>query len=140
MSFITQQTSIELRLDKWLWAARFFKTRQLAQEAISGGKVQVNQQRSKPSKKIKIGDQLQISKQQYRWEITVVELNDQRQSAVIARTLYLENPESIVKRQQQLILRREQKEYSSYSTKPNKKQRRVIHYFKQINTHYESES
>jgi Ribosome-associated heat shock protein implicated in the recycling of the 50S subunit (S4 paralog) len=70
-----------IRLDKWLWAARFFKTRKLAAEAIFGGKVHVNEQRAKPGKEVKIGAMLSISKDNYRWEITILAINGQRRSA-----------------------------------------------------------
>ncbi len=70
-----------IRLDKWLWTARFFKTRKLAAEAIAGGKVHVNDQRSKPGKEVKVGAMLSISKDNYRWEIAIVAINGQRRSA-----------------------------------------------------------
>ncbi len=123
-----------IRLDKWLWAARFFKTRKLASEAIAGGKVHVNNQRSKPGKEIREGAILTISKDMYRWEITVIALNSQRRSAKEAILLYEESPESHAKRQQQVTLQREQRElfpYSEQDHKPNKKERRLIHRFKQ---------
>ncbi len=123
-----------IRLDKWLWTARFFKTRTLAAEAISGGKVHVNGQRSKPGKEVKIGAELSISKDNYRWEITIIAINGQRRSAKEAVLLYQESAESFVKREQQIIKNREQRElfdFSGKDHKPNKKQRRMIHQFKQ---------
>ncbi len=123
-----------IRLDKWLWAARFFKTRTLAAEAISGGKVHVNDQRSKPGKEVKIGDKLCISKDSYRWDITIIAINGQRRSAKEAVLLYEESVESLVKREQQIIQNREQRElfdFSGRDHKPNKKERRMIHRFKQ---------
>lgn len=123
-----------VRLDKWLWAARFFKTRKLAADAIAGGKVHVNKQRSKPGKEIKIGTELSISKEAYRWDITVVVLSQQRRSAKEAQLLYEETAESHAKRQEQILQQREQRElfaYSGIDHKPNKKERRLIHRFKQ---------
>ncbi|MFU8788982.1 MAG: RNA-binding S4 domain-containing protein [Methylobacter sp.] len=123
-----------VRLDKWLWAARFFKTRQLAAEAISGGKVHVNGQRSKPGKEVKIGAGLSISKDTVRWEITITAINGQRRSAKEAGLLYQESEESLAKREQQIIQNREQRElfdFSGREHKPNKKERRLIHRFKQ---------
>ncbi len=122
-----------VRLDKWLWAARFYKTRQLASEAISGGKVHVNGQRTKPGKDVKVGNLLTISKDKLRWEITVVAIQGQRRSAKEAALLYQESAESLAKRELQIIQNREQRELFdvSSSQKPNKKDRRLIHRFKQ---------
>ena len=73
-----------MRLDKWLWAARFFKTRALATEAINGGKIHLNGQRAKPGKDIGIGARLEISKDQYTWDITITALKAQRRPAAEA--------------------------------------------------------
>lgn len=124
-----------IRLDKWLWAARFFKTRKLAADAVAGGKVHVNGQRSKPGKEIKIGNKLFISKNHYTWDITVIGINPQRRPAKEATLLYQETPESQSKRQQQIALEREQRalfDYSPEQRKPNKKERRQIHRFKHL--------
>ena len=130
------QTEAEAtRLDKWLWAARFFKTRKLAAVAISGGKVQVNDQRTKPGKDIKPGALLSISKDGLRWDVTVTALSGQRRPAKEAVLLYEESAESLAKRQQQIIQQREQRElfdFSGQEHKPNKKERRLIHRFKQV--------
>jgi ribosome-associated heat shock protein Hsp15 len=123
-----------IRLDKWLWAARFFKTRKLAADAISGGKVHVNHQRTKPGKEVKPGTKLTITKDTYQWEITIIALSSQRRPAKEAVLLYEETPESHAKRQQQIILQREQRElfdFNGQDHKPNKKERRLIHRFKQ---------
>jgi ribosome-associated heat shock protein Hsp15 len=123
-----------IRLDKWLWTARFFKTRSLAAEAISGGKIHVNDQRSKPGKDVKVGAILTISKNNLRWEITILAINAQRRSAKEAVLLYEESGESLVKREQQILKNREQRElfdFSGRDHKPNKKERRMIHQFKQ---------
>ena len=126
-----------LRLDKWLWAARFFKTRSLAAEAISGGKIHVNNQRVKPSKDIKCGAELTISKDGLRWELRVIALSAQRRSAKDAVLLYEETPESVAKRQQQILVLKEQRAlfpHSHFDSKPNKKDRRLIHRFKQADS------
>jgi ribosome-associated heat shock protein Hsp15 len=123
-----------IRLDKWLWAARFFKTRTLAAEAISGGKVHVNDQRAKPGKEVKVGAKLSISKDNYRWDITIIAVSSQRRSAKEAVLLYEESSESRAKREQQIIQNREQRElfdFNGRDHKPNKKERRLIHRFKQ---------
>ena len=123
-----------LRIDKWLWAARFFKTRKLASDAVSGGKVHANGQRCKPSKEIKVGTKLLIHKDQYSWDICILGLNSQRRPASEAVLLYEESPESRDKRQQQIIENKEQRQFIPHSERerrPNKKQRRQIHRFKQ---------
>lgn len=124
----------EVRIDKWLWAARFYKTRSLAADAVNGGKVHVNGQRCKPGKDVKIGDIIKVTKDQYTWEIAVTDLNKQRRPAKEAATLYHEDESSTLKRQQQVELHKQQQALLSHSDrerKPNKKQRRQIHRFKQ---------
>jgi ribosome-associated heat shock protein Hsp15 len=118
------------RLDKWLWAARFFKTRQLAIDAINGGKVHVNGQRAKPGKEIGVGARLEISKDQYAWDIVVTGLNLQRRPANEAVLLYAESEESQAKRQALAARRREERGLSGEpERRPNKKERRAIHRF-----------
>ena len=125
----------DLRIDKWLWAARFFKTRQLASDAVSGGKVHINGQRCKPSKDVKIGDTITISKDQYTWQIQVTSLNKQRRPAKEAVLLYEEDAASVNNRQKQIELNKLQAILSPNINegRPNKKQRRQIHRFKQDN-------
>lgn len=123
-----------IRIDKWLWTARFFKTRRLAADAVLGGKVHVNGQRCKPSKEVKPGIKLSITKEPYQWELTVLAINSHRRPAKEAALLYQEELESISKRQEQIILQKEQRAmlpHSEREHKPNKKQRRQIHRFKQ---------
>ena len=90
-----------MRLDKWLWAARFFKTRTLATDAIAGGKVQLNGSRVKASREVKVDDRLEISNSEVRWEVSVRTLSDKRGPAPAARLLYEESPESIAAREVQ---------------------------------------
>ncbi len=123
-----------IRIDKWLWTARFFKTRKLATEAVSGGKVHINGQRCKPAKEVKPGMNLSISKDQFQWQLTVLAINSHRRPAKEAVLLYQEEQESIEKRQKQIIEQKEQRAampYSEREHRPNKKQRRQIHRFKQ---------
>ncbi len=123
-----------IRIDKWLWTARFFKTRKLASDAVSGGKVHINGQRCKPSKEVKPGIQLSITKEPYHWKLTILAINSHRRPAKEAILLYEEDLESISKRQEQIILQKQQRailNHSEHEGKPNKKQRRQIHRFKQ---------
>jgi ribosome-associated heat shock protein Hsp15 len=123
-----------VRLDKWLWASRFFKTRKLATDAINNGKVFVNGQRIKPGKEIKEGVEIKIVKNGYTWDITVLEVTPNRRSAKDAVLLYQEDPESFTKRQLQIQADLENKQmlgFSGIDHKPNKKERRLIHQFKQ---------
>lgn len=127
----------KIRLDKWLWAARFFKTRQLAAEAVSGGKVHLNGQRTKPSKELAVGDNLRIHKDQYEWEITVTALNRQRRPAKEAALLYEETPQSQAKRQEQIARQKMEKELglaAPQENRPNKKERRLIQRFKRADS------
>lgn len=78
----------KLRVDKWLWAARFFKTRGVALDAIKGGKVELNGQKPKPSKTLSVGDRLKITQVHREVEVTVLEVTDKRGNAEIAQTLY----------------------------------------------------
>jgi ribosome-associated heat shock protein Hsp15 len=123
-----------IRIDKWLWTARFFKTRKLASDAVSGGKVHINGQRCKPSKEVKPGIKISITKEPYHWKMTILAINSHRRPAKEAILLYQEDLESISKRQEQIILQKEQRgmlNHSGRELKPNKKQRRQIHRFKQ---------
>lgn len=87
-----------MRLDKWLWAARFFKTRTLAVEAIAGGRVSVNGERAKPAKELRVGDALAVRRPPFEHAIVVMALADKRGPAAVAATLYEETPESRARR------------------------------------------
>lgn len=93
-----------VRIDKWLWAARFFKTRAVAAEAVTGGHVHINGERSKPAHAIKIGDVLKITKAGATFVITVTALSERRGTATAAQALYVEDPESQARREQQRVL------------------------------------
>ena len=123
----------KMRLDKWLWAARFFKTRKLATEAVQGGKVHLKGQRTKPGKELQVGSLLSISKNSLDWEIEVLVLPKQRRPASEAITFYSESPASIEQREKQLAELRALRAANPQRTtsKPNKKDRRLIHKFKQ---------
>ncbi len=95
-----------VRVDKWLWAARFFKTRSAATDAVSGGRVHVNDARVKPSKEIRCGDTVVVTVGQVRRTVDVTGLSDKRGSAVVAATLYAETAESIAAREQAALERR----------------------------------
>jgi len=119
------------RLDKWLWAARFYKTRSLAAEAVSGGKVHLNGDRVKPSRNIKSGDRLQITRGQYEFNITVEALNKNRRPASEAQLLYKESEESIHKRKELAQTLKILNANTPFTEKrPSKKQRRQIVRFK----------
>ena len=121
-----------VRLDKWLWAARFYKTRSLAKQAIEGGKVRCANNRAKPSKEIEIG--MEISLRQGFDEKTVVvqALSDRRRGAPEAQLLYAETDASIAARQRLAEHRKTQPSYRPAATNPHTTQRRLIHKFKQI--------
>jgi len=89
----------KLRLDKWLWAARFFKHRALATEAVAGGKVEVNRERAKPAKPLKIGDEIRLRLGPYEHIVIVRELSDRRGPASVAQTMYEETNESKAERE-----------------------------------------
>lgn len=113
------------RLDKWLWAARFYKTRQLAAEAVKGGHVQINGARAKPSRSVRIGDRLSIRKAPFDFHIQVTDLRERRVSAKEAGGLYEESAASIEKREQlRLTLRSQAKQIIFDDRKPDKRDRR----------------
>lgn len=91
---MTQDDSDRVRLDKWLWAARFFKTRSVATEAVAGGKVEVNGERAKPAKAIKPGDEVRLRAGPYEHVLIVHALADRRGPASVAQTLYEETQAS----------------------------------------------
>ena len=120
-----------VRLDKWLWAARFFKTRSVAREAVSGGKVQLNGNRAKPGRSVSIGDELRINRGEEEYTITIAEISTSRGPASVARSLYNESEESQAKREQRLEDRRLAREQDAgRERRPDKRQRRKLIRFK----------
>lgn len=116
-----------LRLDKWLWAARFFKTRSMAATAINGGKVHLNGSRVKASRLVAIDDQLVITIGVMSFHLKVLGISKYRRPAKEARLLYIESEESIKARQEQSDLRRMSNNgYAAPASKPTKRDRRKI--------------
>ena len=127
---ISTQTSNKVRLDKWLWAARFFKTRSLATAAVNGAKVHLNQQRAKPAKEVCVGDTLTIRTGYIERTVVVQTLSKQRRSAKEAVLLYEETSESIKEREHAADLRRQSGELRQPRMgRPTKKERRTIQKF-----------
>ena len=120
-----------VRLDKWLWAARFFKTRSVAREAVSGGKVHLNGNRAKPGRNLNIGDELRIQRGEEEYTITIVELSIRRGPATIARTLYEESDENRIQREKLAEERKlDYQKSASRVRRPDKRERRKIVRFK----------
>jgi ribosome-associated heat shock protein Hsp15 len=124
------QAPLKIRLDKWLWAARFYKTRALANNAVTGGKVHLNGQRVKPSRPVKLGDRFEIQRGYERFEVTLIGLSDRRGNATLAQSLYVETDTS---RNLRLIESEKRKaaalNYPTSDDRPNKQQRRKIRQF-----------
>jgi len=116
----------KVRADKWLWAARFFKTRSLAKTAIEGGKVHLDGQRIKVSKELCVGDRLSIRQGWDEKEVVVVALSTDRRSAQIAQTLYEETPKSIEKRQREQAARKAAGSMARPDHRPDKYARRQL--------------
>ena len=123
----------KLRIDKWLWAARFFKTRSLAKAAIEGGKVQLDGQRVKVSREISAGDRIRLRQGWDEREVVVLELSDQRRGAPEAQALYEETAESIERREQTAQARKLAGGMTERPLKrPDKRARRQIHRFRNL--------
>jgi ribosome-associated heat shock protein Hsp15 len=127
----TEKTPLDkMRLDKWLWAARFFKTRSLATQAIEQGRVKLNGDRVKPAREVKSGDRLDIRIGEFDWMLTVRALSMQRGPAPVAQALYEEEPASHARRQQQIGDRKlAVSPAASIKGRPTKRDRRQIHRF-----------
>lgn len=120
-----ESTAATTRLDKWLWAARFFKTRQLAAQAVKGGHVEVNGVRAKPARSIRVGDRLSIRKAPFEFVIQIIGLRERRVSAKEAQGLYEESDESMEKRGQlRQALRSQARQIVFDDRKPDKRERR----------------
>ncbi|CAG36342.1 RNA-binding S4 domain-containing protein [Desulfotalea psychrophila] len=119
-----------IRVDKWLWAARFFKTRSLASAAVNGGKVHLGGNRVKASRPVGVGMVLTITRGVVEFEVTILALNQQRRPAVEAQLLYEESEASRIKREENRELRRALNvSHSPPAKKPSKRDRRKIKEF-----------
>lgn len=119
-----------VRLDKWLWAARFYKTRSIARTMIDGGKVHYNGQRSKPSKIVEVGATITLRQGHLQKQVVIEKISDQRRGAPEAQTLYQETQASIEQREEQALQRKMMAHNPSPERRPDKKQRRDIIKFK----------
>jgi len=126
MSKNTQQ-DVPVRLDKWLWAARFYKTRAIARDMVQSGKIRYNEHRTKPSKIVEIGAVIKLKQGFDEKEVIIKQLSAQRRGAPEAATLYEETPKSVEKRAQNEVARKLNTLYSpSPEKRPDKKQRRDL--------------
>jgi ribosome-associated heat shock protein Hsp15 len=126
----SQASITEVRADVWLWAARMFKTRSLAKQAIDGGKVDLNDAHCKPAKGVKVGDRLRITRGEERLECVVLALSEKRGPASEAQQLYRETEQSAAERASQRELRRLQGGPLRPPMRPDKHSRRLIQDFK----------
>lgn len=118
---------LEVRIDKWLWAARFFKTRALAREMVSSGRVQYNGARPKPSKIVELGATVTLPAGYDQKEVVIEKILEKRQGAPIAQTMYSETEASLEKREENKLARQNQSFHSPRpDNKPDKKQRREL--------------
>ncbi|MFK5913526.1 MAG: ribosome-associated heat shock protein Hsp15 [Woeseiaceae bacterium] len=130
----TQDEDVKTRLDKWLWAARFYKTRHLAAEAINGGHIHHNGHRVKPSRVIQLDDKLSIHKTPFTFDVIVKGLSVRRGPAKEAQLLYSESEESIKKREELAIQRKlNAQQFPHAERRPDKRDRRRIIRFKNVN-------
>jgi ribosome-associated heat shock protein Hsp15 len=116
-----------VRIDKWLWAARFFKTRSLAQQAVAGGQVQLNGERTKRAHEVRIGDRIDVRVGDWRWQVVVKALSERRGPAEEARRLYDETAQSRAERERRQDLRRWGTEpAATLKGRPTKRDRRLL--------------
>ena len=133
-SQLEEEEKEAVRLDKWLWAARFYKTRTLAKEMIDGGKVQYNGQRSKPNKIVEVGATLKVRQGSDEKEIVVLALSTQRRGAPEAQLLYRETEQSLTNREKLAIARKMNALSMPHpDRRPDKKERRDLLKFKHQN-------
>jgi len=117
----------KVRIDKWLWAARFFKTRALARDAIKGGKVQIDGHRVKPGRTLAAGDRLTIRRGEEEFQVTVTDLDERRLSAALAQGKYVEDPASVARRESAAAQRElDRQARAERQGRPDKRQRRQI--------------
>jgi ribosome-associated heat shock protein Hsp15 len=127
---ISTEAGAKLRIDKWLWAARFFKTRSLAADAVDKGRVRIGGVGVKPAKDVRVGDLVEIEIEQIVWQVEVLGVCDVRGPASIAQTLYAETEQSKVKRQVEQERRKTYREpAAALQGRPTKRDRRTIDKF-----------
>ena len=119
-----------IRIDKWLWVARFFKTRQLAIDAVNAGRVEVNDERVKPSKVIKSGDKLLLRKPPVEYQLVVTAIAEKRGSATVAKSLFVESAESVAVREK-LVAELRDMPPPLFRGRPTKKDRRTLERWQQ---------
>src|SRR5215475_4122294 len=124
---ISTEPDARLRIDKWLWAARFFKTRSLAAEAVDKGRVRIGGAAVKPAKHVRVGDLVETDIERIVWQVEVLGVCDVRGPASVAQTLYAETEEGRLKRQQENERRKTYREpAANMHGRPTKRDRRVI--------------
>ncbi|CAG9406550.1 Heat shock protein 15 [Providencia alcalifaciens] len=134
-----QAPDVQVRLDKWLWVARFYKTRSIAREMIDGGKVHYNGQRSKPGKIVELGAMIKLRQGNDERTIEVLEISSQRKGAPEAQLLYRETVESLSQREKMAMARKMNALTMPHpDRRPDKKERRTLLKFKQTNSHESS--
>ncbi len=130
-----------VRVDRWLWAARFFRTRSLAKSAVAGGKVHVDDQRVKPAKELRIGQTVRINKDNVVFTVVVQHLSEQRSSAAIAQTLYEETSNSVEQRQAVVSERRMTRAGLHIpAQRPNKRDRRARNQLRDLDEHWSDDA
>lgn len=121
-----------MRIDKWLWAARFFKTRSLAAQAVDSGKVLWQGERCKPARELKVGEYLTVRAGEVEWMVRIEVLSDKRGPAPVAQTLYAETPESRQRREEALAMHKMRREPArEIKGRPTKRDRRVLDAWKE---------
>ena len=116
-----------VRIDKWLWAARFFKTRSAATEAVAGGHVKVNGERAKPSREVVVGERVEVRTSTEQWTVDVLALADRRGPAAAARALFEETPESAAAREQRRLEAKSSRPLGAdLGARPTKRDRRRL--------------
>ena len=119
----------QCRLDKWLWAARFYKTRSLATQAVDAGHVRLNGLRPKPAREVRVGDRLSIQRDGHPLEVTVAALSSQRSGAAVASTLYQETAESVAARESYRTAAKDLQSSPRPAGRPSKRDRRQLQQF-----------
>lgn len=120
-------TAASVRLDQWLWAARFFRTRSLAKQAIENGRVAIDGQRAKPSRAVRVGDRLDVVRGEERFAVEVLAISDQRGPAPVAQALYAESEASRQQREAQRTERAARRDgFRPPEQRPDKRARRLL--------------